>query len=221
VGAAIVVLAALVFAGREFSAAVPALVRRLQGLGPWAPVGFAIGYALLVPLFVPGSVLTLAAGALFGIAGGTVVAFLGATAGACLAFVIARYFARGAVERMVARDPRFAAVDRAIGRGGFRIAFLLRLSPVFPFVALNYGLGLSSIRFLDYLAASIGMLPGTLLYVYYGKVAGDVAAVASGVAPARGIGYYSVLAIGLGATLLATILITRIARRAIDQAVVT
>ena len=89
--------------------------------------------------------------------------------------------------------PRFAAIDRAVGAQGRKIVFLLRLSPVFPFTLLNYALGLTRVRFVDYLVASIGMLPGTLLYVYYGKLAGDVAALAGGAAVEKGAGYYAVL----------------------------
>ena len=85
-----------------------------------------------------------------------------------------------------------------------------------PFNLLNYGLGLTKVRFVDYVAASVGMLPGTLLYVYYGKLAGDVAALASGVEMMRhGAAYYVVLALGLAATIVVTALITRTAHRAL------
>ncbi len=115
-------------------------------------------------------------------------------------------------------NQRFAAIDRAVGEQGRKIVFLLRLSPVFPFNLLNYGLGLTRVRFPDYFAASIGMLPGTLLYVYYGKLLGDVAALAGGAAVEKDAGYYAVLALGLVATLAVTTLVTRIARRALREA---
>jgi uncharacterized membrane protein YdjX (TVP38/TMEM64 family) len=89
---------------------------------------------------------------------------------------------------------------------------------VFPFSLLNYGLGLTRVRFTDYVLASIGMLPGTLLYVYYGKLAGDVAALAGGVGVRKGAGYYAILGVGLGATVLATALVTHVARKALRQA---
>jgi uncharacterized membrane protein YdjX (TVP38/TMEM64 family) len=100
-----------------------------------------------------------------------------------------------------------------------KIVLLLRLSPVFPFNLLNYGLGLTRVRFLDYLLASIGMLPGTLLYVYYGMVAGEVAAAVGGAAVERGPAYWTLLAIGLLATVAVTAVVTRIARRAFRQEV--
>src|SRR5262249_129502 len=121
------------------------------------------------------------------------------------------------IERRLARNPRFAAIDRAVGAEGRKIVFLLRLSPVFPFNLLNYGLGLTQVRFADYVVASIGMLPGTVLYVYYGKLAGGVAALAGGAAPQKGPGYYAVLVLGLVATVVVTTLVTRTARRALKE----
>ena len=94
---------------------------------------------------------------------------------------------------------------------------LLRLSPVFPFNLLNYALGLTRVRFADYLVASIGMLPGTLLYVYYGKVAGDVARLAGSATVPRGAAYYGFVALGLVATVVGTTLVTRTARRALQE----
>jgi len=164
---------------------------------------------------VPGSVLTLAAGAIFGLGRGVLVVFAGAVTGSALAFLIARYFARGALERRFGQDPRFASIDGAIEREGRRMVFLLRLSPVFPFSLLNYALGLTRVRFADYLAASAGMLPGTVLYVYYGKVAGDVAALAGGAAPSGGAGRWVVLGLGLAATVAVTFQVTRLARRSL------
>ena len=122
-----------------------------------------------------------------------------------------------APSRGAAGNARFAAIDRAVGAQGRKIVFLLRLSPVFPFTLLNYALGLTRVRFADYVLASVGMLPGTLLYVYYGKLAGDVAALA-GVAPVqKGAGYYAVLILGLVATVLVTIVVTRTARKALRE----
>lgn len=213
------VVVALLAGGRQLAAAVPAFAARVRDLGPLAPVAFAAGYAVATVAFVPGSLLTLAAGAVFGLGLGLAVVFAGATLGACGAFLVARYLARARVERTLAGNPRFAAIDRAIGREGRRIVFLLRLSPVFPFNLLNYALGLTTVRFRDYLVASVGMLPAAALYVYAGKVAGDVAALAGGAAPARGTAYYAVLAAGLAATVLVTVLVTRTARRALREAV--
>jgi uncharacterized membrane protein YdjX (TVP38/TMEM64 family) len=175
-------------------------------------------YAVAVIAFVPGSVLTLAGGAIFDLFWGTVYVFIAAVIGSSGAFLVARYLARGAVESRLGRSERFASLDRNIGGQGLKIVFLLRLSPVFPFSFMNYAIGLTRISFRDYLLSSVGMLPGTVLYVYYGKLVGDVAVLAGGAAPERGAGYYAILAIGLAATIAVTALVTRIARRALEEA---
>jgi uncharacterized membrane protein YdjX (TVP38/TMEM64 family) len=213
-------LVALVFIGRTVGGYVPRFAEWVDGLGPWGPVAFVVGYALAVVCFVPGSVLTLAAGAIFGLVEGTLVVLVAATIGSTAAFLLSRTVARKAVARRVEGDRRFAAIDRAIERQGRRIVFLLRLSPVFPFSLLNYALGLTRVRLVDYLVASVGMVPGTLLYVYSGKVAGDLATLAGGAAVPRGAGYYAVVGIGFAATAVVTILITRVARRALQEATI-
>ncbi|MGH7513701.1 MAG: TVP38/TMEM64 family protein [Gemmatimonadales bacterium] len=212
------VLVTLALAGRRAAALLPAFSAWVDGLGPWGPVVFVAGYALATVAFVPGSLLTLAAGALFGLARGTVLVLVAATLGASLAFLVARYLARDLVERRLAGDERFAAIDRAVGVEGRKIVFLLRLSPLVPFNLLNYALGLTRVGFADYLLASAGMVPGTLLYVYYGKVAGDVARLTGGGTVRRDAGYYVILGLGLVATVLVTAVLTRAARRALREA---
>jgi uncharacterized membrane protein YdjX (TVP38/TMEM64 family) len=216
--AAAAALGALLVLGRWGGRYVPEFAERVRGLGAWGPAAFVGGYVVATVAGVPGSLLTLAAGAIFGVWAGVLWVFVGATLGASAAFLVGRYVARAAVERRAAADPRFRALDRAIAADGRRIVFLLRLSPAVPFSVLNYLLGLTRVRFADFVLASAGMLPGTTLYVYYGKVAGDVAAAAGGRAPARGAGYYAVLALGLAATVLVTAIITRLARRALAGA---
>ena len=189
----------------------------MNDLGFWGPIVFTLGYAVSVVALIPAFILTLAAGAIFGLSLGVLYVFIAAVLGSAAAFLISRYVARGAIERRLAGNARFAAIDRAVGEQGRKIVFLLRLSPVFPFTLLNYALGLTRVRFADYLIASFGMLPGTLLYVYYGKLGGDVAALAGG-AHVKGYGYYAVLVLGLVATVLVTVLVTRTARKALADA---
>ena len=210
-------LALLYAFGTEAAAHLQSFAAWVETLGAWAPLAFVAGYALAVAALVPGSLLTLAGGAIFGLAWGTLYVFVAAVAGSVAGFLIARYAARGFVERRVAADARFAAIDRAVARSGFQIVLLLRMSPVFPFSLLNYALGLTRVRLRDYAFASVGMLPGTLLYVYYGKAIGDVAAIASG-APRDGAGSLWVTVLGLAATIAVTVQVTRIARRALSDA---
>lgn len=202
----------LLFLGREAGGLLPRFVGWVQGLGTWGALAFVVGYAIAAVAFVPGSILTLAGGAIFGLFWGTVLVFVAATLGSVLAFLTARYLARPAVERRLGRDERLGKIDRAVESQGLKMVLLLRLSPVFPFTLLNYALGLTRVRLRDYLLASVGMLPGTLLYVYYGKAAGDVATLVSS-GPRHGPAYYAMLAVGLIATLAATVVITRLARR--------
>lgn len=211
-------LALLIFAGKLLGAKIPALLARVESFGALAPLLFGASYILGVIAFVPGSLLTLSGGALFGLLQGTLVVFVAATLGASAAFLIARYVARHRIETWIAGDSRFAAIDRAIAKQGLKIVFLLRLSPVFPFNLLNYALGLTQVRFRDYFLASLGMLPGTFLYVYYGQLIGDVALLASGTKPERGLAGNLLLGLGLLATLLVTVFVTRIARRALEEA---
>ena len=211
----VLVLALLVVAGHTLASVVPRITAKVTGLGVLAPVAFILFYAMADVAFVPGSLLTLTAGALFGPAVGTAVAMVGATLGASAAFLLARYVIRRRVEHWIHASPRLAALDAAVANEGRKIVFLMRLVPLIPFNALNYALGVTRVRFVDYLVASIGMLPGALLYSYYGHVAGDAARLAAGVAPPRGTGYYVLLVGGLLATIALTLVLTRAARHAL------
>ena len=211
--AVLIALLAVILLARQAGRWLPGFAQWVAGLGAAAPIIFAAAYIVATVLLVPGSLLTLAGGALFGVLRGTLIVLTSATIGASAAFLIARYLARDRVAARVQRDPRFAAIDRAIGASGPKIVVLLRLSPVVPFNLLNYTLGVTSVRFVHYLVGCIAMLPGTLLYVYYGRVIGDVAALAAGARAARGTGYYVILGVGLLATILVTAILTRIARR--------
>ncbi len=213
----IAALVALIFVGRQLGAYVPRFATWVEGLGFWGPLVFMAGYAIATVAFVPGSLLTLGAGAIFGLAKGVVYVFVAASIGATLAFLVSRYVARSAIEQRLAGNEKFAAIDSAVGEQGLKIVMLLRLSPVFPFNLLNYGLGLTKVSLRDYVLAHIGMLPGTLLYVYYGKLAGDVAALAGGAETERGAEYWIVLGLGLVATVVVTTIVTRIARRALKE----
>jgi uncharacterized membrane protein YdjX (TVP38/TMEM64 family) len=178
--------------------------------GVWGAVCFGVVYVVCTVLFVPGSILTLGAGAIYGPVWGTILISLASTTGAACAFLLGRYVARDQVQTWIQSKPRFTALDGAIARKGGWIVFLLRLSPVFPFNLLNYALGLTGVRFWPYLLASwIGMLPGTIAYVLVGY-AGQQA-----LAGEQKLWYWIIAAI---ATLLATVLITRVATRAIREA---
>ena len=192
----------------------------IQGLGVWAPFIFAMVYAVAVVLFVPGSALTLAAGAIFGLWWGTVAVSIGATTGAALSFLIARYAARKKVAAMAAGSPKFSAIDKAIGEeAGWKMVAMLRLSPAVPFTLQNYLYGLTSIRFWPCVAASwLFMLPGTFLYVYLGHLGGQGLSAAAGAGDeGRSVGEWVLLLVGLLATIGVTVYVTRLANRAIQK----
>jgi uncharacterized membrane protein YdjX (TVP38/TMEM64 family) len=199
-----------------------AFAERLEAigaLGGWAAaLFFMAAYVAASVAFVPGALLTLIAGAVFGLGRGVPLVFVSAVLGSSAAFGIARTLLRDRVTRWLERDARLAAVNDAVAAEGLKVVLLLRLSPVVPYNLLNYALGASRLRYRDFLLGSTGMLPGTLLYTYYGKVIGDVAALAAGTAPPRGWGYYTLLAVGLAATVVATVLIARAAKRRLNTA---
>ncbi len=211
-------LAALVFFGRQAGDYIPRFNAWIEGLGFWAPLVFILGYAVATVAFIPGSLLTAASGAIFGIGWGALYSFLGATLGATVAFLVARYLARSAIEKKLEGQPRFAQIDRAIGRDGGKMVALMRLAPVFPFNLLNYALGLTSVKFLPYLVASLAMFPGTLLYVYFGSVAGQAVQAGGGQAQKSPL-QWAMLAVGLLATILVVVMVTKKAKQAFDSAV--
>ncbi len=178
---------------------------------------YTVAYIAATVLLVPGTILTLAAGFVFGLPIGVALVSLSSVLGAGCAFLVGRYLARDWVSRKIARFPRFAALDRATHSDGFLIVLLVRLSPLFPFNVTNYGLGLTAVKFRDYVLSSwIGMLPGTILYVYIGTLALDVAQLTSGGAANLSANRY-LLAAGFIATLVLTIFITKRASRALNE----
>jgi uncharacterized membrane protein YdjX (TVP38/TMEM64 family) len=192
-------------------------VTHIREFGPAAPLAFIAVYVIAVLVLVPAAVLTIAGAAVFGLTRGALYAFCGAVLGSTAAFLLGRHGARRFVARLVGRVPRAAAVDRAVSAQGRRIVFLLRLSPIVPFNFLNYALGLTAISLGDFLLASFGMIPGTVMYAYYGKVTGEALALAGQAPVARDASYYGLLLLGLAATVAATILVTRAARRALGD----
>jgi uncharacterized membrane protein YdjX (TVP38/TMEM64 family) len=214
---AVVVLAVLAVAGREIAALLPRFVAWVESLGAWGPAAFIAGYSIASVVLAPAFLLTIAAGAIFGVVKGIALVMVGATIGSTLAFLTGRYLARHFVEGLLDRDPRLAAVDRAVERQGLRLVLMLRMSPAVPYTLLNYALGLSRIRLLDFVVGSIGMLPVVAAYVYSGKLAGDLASLASGAPPPRGPLYYSVLALGIVSTVAVSVFATRMVRQAIAE----
>jgi uncharacterized membrane protein YdjX (TVP38/TMEM64 family) len=195
----------------------------VRELGDWGPVLLAAAYVPATVLLIPGTIMSLMAGAAFGVVRGTIAVSAGSTVGAAAAFLVGRSLARDWVESMVAGNPRFRALDQAVAREGFKIVLLTRLSPAFPFTLLNYAFGLTRVRFRDYLLASwVGMLPATVMYVYLGSAAKSLLALAADLLGgnfAGDVGQKLFFFVGLAATVAVTVLVTRLARRALSRAV--
>ncbi|MEO8359294.1 MAG: VTT domain-containing protein [Vicinamibacteria bacterium] len=194
---------------------VSQLIDWMQAAGPTGAIAYAVVYILAAILMLPASILTAGAGLAYGPLWGTFLVSPVSVLAATLAFLLGRTIARGWITKRTSNDPKFRAVDAAIGKQGLKIVLLLRLSPVFPFNLLNYALGVTGVSLRDYVLGSfVGMLPGTILYVYLGSVVGNLSGVAHGAS--QGSAARTALSVaGLLATVAVTIFITRVARRAL------
>jgi uncharacterized membrane protein YdjX (TVP38/TMEM64 family) len=191
----------------------------VNGLGAIGAIAFIGIYIAATVAFFPGSILTLGAGVLFGVVLGSLYVFLGATLGATAAFLVGRYLARGWVSQKIEGNSKFHAIDEAVGREGFKIVLLTRLSPVFPFNLLNYAYGVTGVSLKDYVLASIGMIPGTLMYVYIGSLAGSIATLGTGTQFTNPELQWAIRIIGFIATVVVTVYVTRVARKALAETV--
>ena len=175
----IILVVFLVLAGVKYFHVQELLKRVLSwvgDLGPWGPFFYTVIYILACVFFIHGSILTLGAGVLFGVVKGSIIVSIAATLGATCAFLVGKYLARDWVAKKIQANPRFQAIDEAVAREGWKIVGLTRLSPVFPFNLLNYAYGLTRVSLRDYFLASwVGMMPGTVMYVYIGSLAGEIA----------------------------------------------
>ncbi len=219
ISVALIVLAIFLFMQTlPLDRAIEAMQEWIEGLGVWGPIVFALIYVVATVMLAPGFLLTVAAGAIFGLVRGTIAVSIGSTVGVAMAFLIARYFAREKVSEYVKSSPKFNAIDKAIGEGGWKIVALLRLSPAVPFNLQNYAYGLTSIRFWTCVLTSwFFMLPGTFMYVYLGKAVGLAAFTATGAGREKTTGEWVLLGLGLIATVVVTVYVTRLATKAIKQ----
>ncbi|WP_231940138.1 TVP38/TMEM64 family protein [Dolichospermum compactum] len=199
---------------------LPFLQNTLQWINSLGAVGgiVFIGIYIIATLaFLPAAILTLGAGIIFGVIWGSLYVFIGATLGAVAAFLVGRYLARGWVKEKISRYKKFAIIDKAVSKEGLKIVLLTRLSPLFPFNLLNYALGVTSVSFKDYLLGSVGMIPGTIMYVYIGYLAGDLALIANKNQPSNMILHWVIQIIGFIATIAVTVYVTKIAKKALEE----
>ncbi|BAB73906.1 hypothetical protein NIES23_06120 [Trichormus variabilis NIES-23] len=191
----------------------------IDGLGAVGALAFILLYIIATVAFLPGSILTLGAGVVFGVVWGSLYVFIGATIGATAAFLVGRYLARGWVAKKIVGNQKFRAIDEAVGREGLKIVLLTRLSPIFPFNLLNYAYGVTGVSLKDYVLASIGMIPGTIMYVYIGSLAGSIATIGTESQPGNPGVQWAIRIIGFIATVAVTIYVTKVARKALEDEV--
>ncbi|BAY15809.1 hypothetical protein NIES21_16280 [Anabaenopsis circularis NIES-21] len=216
---AVVIIAAKFF---NFSAIFTTLVTQVNNLGIWGIVAYIGIYNLATLLLIPGSVLTLKAGCLFGLFWGSVYALIAAIIGAVLAFMIGRYVSRDWVSRQMEQHPKLKAIDIAVAKEGWKIVLLTRLCPLFPFNLLNYFFGVTQVSLKDYVLGSLGIIPGTVMYVYIGTLAGNLAMnnmPNPALTPEAKTYQFIMQIIGLVATVAVTIYITKIAHKALNQSI--
>ena len=186
----------------------------VESLGVWGPVALGLIYIVATVVFVPGTLLTLVAGAVFGLVVGFITVSIASTIGASLAFLIARYFARDKVASMAENNRHFDAIDAAIEEGGWKVVGLLRLSPAIPFNIQNYLYGLTKVKFWEYVLTSwIAMMPGTFMYVYLGTVSGAALGGDREKSPAE----WAMLIVGLLATIAVTVYVTKLAKSKLNK----
>ncbi len=189
-----------------------------KGLGPLGPIVFIAIYVVACVLFIPGSILTIGAGVVFGVVRGSIYVSIAATLGATAAFLIGRYLARDLVAARIEANPKFKAIDEAVAREGWKIVGLTRLSPVFPFNLLNYAFGLTRVSVREYVLASwAGMLPGTVMYVYLGSIARDLAKASGGQGANVGAARWALNIVGFAATAAVAVYVARIGAKALRE----
>ena len=191
----------------------------VDSLAAVGAIAFIIIYILATVAFFPGSILTLGAGVVVGVVLGSFYVFIGATIGAAAAFLVGRYLARGWVEKKIQGNHKFQAIDEAVGREGLKIVLLTRLSPIFPFNLLNYAYGVTGVSLKDYLIGCAGMIPGTIMYVYIGSLAGSLATIGTATPATNPALQWTIRLIGFIATVAVTLYVTKIARQALASVI--
>lgn len=199
--------------GRLLSPWLPQFATWVHTLGAWAPFAFVGAYITVVVLMLPAFLLTMVAGAVFGMVKGSVLVMTGAVVGGTTAFLLGRYVARDFVAKRVAQNPKLVAIDRVVGEDGLRLVFLLRLSPAVPFVLTNYALGVTRVKLRDFVLGTFGLTPIVLVYAAFGSASG-AGPRPDGSSPISG----KIMVAGVIVTVALALFLARIAQRALNEA---
>jgi uncharacterized membrane protein YdjX (TVP38/TMEM64 family) len=214
---AVALLVAVVSLGRELDHHLDALEAWIAGISPWGAVVFIGLFAVLTSLLVPDTVLAIIAGALFGLGGGTLAVVAGALAAALLQYFVARRLLRDRIERVLAAKPSLLAIQRAVRRSELRLQVLLRLTPLNPAV-ISYVLGAAGVWFRGFTIACLAMIPGLFLEVYFGHAGRHLARMA-GRDERSVLMHDAVIVGGLIVCILVMVVVSRMARKAVQAAV--
>lgn len=217
----LVIVLAIAFQHFNLQTLLQSVLLWVKSLGSVGIIAFMVIYNLATVFFIPGSLLTLGGGALYGVFWGSVYVIIAATLGAIIAFLTGRYFARSWVNRKLQKYPKFQAIDKAVAKEGLKIVFLTRLSPVFPFNLLNYAFGITCVSFKDYAIGSVGMIPGSVMYVYMGSLVGDLSLLGmpQEISPQAQAAQWLIKIVGFLATVAVTFYITHMAKNALNQTI--
>ncbi|ACK68009.1 SNARE associated Golgi protein [Rippkaea orientalis PCC 8801] len=195
------------------------LLQWIDSLGILGYLVFILVYVIATVFLISGLILTLGAGIIFNVVKGSILVSIASTLGATSAFLIGRYFTRDWVKKQIEKRPQFQAIDEAVAKEGWKIVGLTRLSPLFPFIFLNYAFSVTKVSLRDYIIASwIGMIPGTIMYVYIGSLIGDIASLGIQQREKTSL-EWGLYIVGLIATIVVTIYVTKIAKQALNSKV--
>ncbi len=191
----------------------------VDSLGSVGAIAFIVIYIVATIALIPASFLSLGAGVVFGVVFGSLYVLVGSILGAVAAFLIGRYFARDWIAKKIKGNRKFRAIDEAVGKEGFKIVTLTRLSPIFPFILLNYLYSITGVSLKDYILGSVGMIPGIITFVYIGSLGESIATLGTGTPTTNQALEWTIRIIGLMATVAVTAYVTKIARQALEKEV--
>ena len=192
----------------------------VEQLGFWGYLLFIFIYNIATIFLIPGSILTIKGGCLYGLFLGTIIVLIAAILGAIASFLLGRYYCRDWVNHQLKKYPTLQKIDQVVAKEGWKIVFLTRLSPILPFNLLNYFFGITDITLRDYIIGSFAIVPGTLMYVYIGSLLRDLSIYEPSnfdANPETQTLIWLMRFLGLIATIALTIYSVKIARKTINQ----
>ena len=209
------VVITIVWFGRHLGAEIKMMETKIAGLGVWGPIVFVIIVIVFTSMFVPDTLLAVAAGVLFGLFWGTFLIVIGAIITATMNYLIARKLFRVRIEKILKKHSKFRAIHRLAEQDCLRLQLLLRLSPINP-VLVSYILGAAGVRYLTFLLATTGLIPTLFVEVYFGHLASHVTKLAGNVSN-HSIMHTVVKAVGFVVSIAVIIFIVRATTSALAE----